>query len=382
MKRIAVLLVLVLATGCAPTSILKPVDSSQRDWLLSGAPMVGNDDHKLQLPDDHVFELTDAMKRFAHSAIHNQINDEARLNALVDSLLKPQGLGLTYDGDATYSAREAFEHRRANCLSFTTLFVPMARYLGFDAKYYEVRIPPVWDLQQVDTLVLYKHVNAVVPLNSKYTKVIDINMQDFDNSYPHRFISDQMAEAQYYNNRAMDFLGKGKYTDALRYQLKALNLQPDVSFLWSNLATLYNRSGHSEAAELAYRKALEIDPSDLVAISNAARLYRAMGRIEVAAELDQQAEKFRSRNPYYQYVLAIRALGDKDYYNAEQYAQKAIKLYPKEHRFYFLLGVIYDQEGDHIKASKNWQEAMKLATSQAQISRYRHKIEVLSSMSS
>lgn len=381
MIRILVLLVAVAVSGCAPTSLLKPVDSSQRAWLLSGAPLTGRDAQKPKLPDDHVFALTAEMKRFVREAVRGQPNDEARLNALVNSLLKPWGLDVQYDGEATYPARGVFLHHRANCLSFTTLFVPLARYLGFSANYYEVKIPAVWNLEQKNTLVLYKHVNAVVPMSPSYKKIVDINMEAFDTSYPQHVIPDKLAEAQYYNNRAMDYLSHRNFKDALRYQLKALSLQPDKSFLWSNLATLYNRSGHRRAAELAYRIAVNANPEDLVAMSNAARLYQSMGRKKLAAALRERAQRFRNRNPYYQYVLALKALGNNDYYLAEKYAHKAIRLYPKEHRFYFLLGVIYEQEGDHIEANKNWKKAMNLA-SKAQVSRYRHKIDMLQSMNS
>lgn len=381
MIRILVLLLAVAVSGCAPRSLLKPVDATQRAWLRSGAPLVGQDAAKPTLPDDHVFALTDEMKRFARQSMRGQLTAEARLNALVDALLKPNGLDIKYNGQATYSARGVFAHHQANCLSFTTLFVPLARYLGFHANYYEVEIPAVWNLEQNNTLVLYKHVNAIVSLAPDNKKVVDINMEAFDSSYPQKIISDKLAEAQYYNNRAMDYLSHRNFQNALRYQLKALSLQPEESFLWSNLATLYSRSGDRRAAELAYRVALNINPEDLVAISNAARLYESMGRKELAASLRERAKRFRSRNPYYQYVLALKALGDSNYYLAEKYARKAIRLYPREHRFYFLLGVIYQHEGDYIEASKSWKKAMNLA-SKAQESRYRHKIDVLQSMNS
>jgi tetratricopeptide (TPR) repeat protein len=381
MIRILVLLVAVAVSGCAPTSVLKPVDTSQRAWLLSGAPLSGQDAQTPQLPDDHIFALTGEMKQFARQAVRGQPNDEARLNALVSALLKPSGLDVQYDGEATYPARGVFSQHKANCLSFTTLFVPLARYLGFSASYYQVEIPAVWNLEQKNTLVLYKHVNAVVSMSPGYKKVIDINMEAYDTSYPQRIISDKLAKAQYYNNRAMAYLGDRKYMDALRYQLKALSLQPRESFLWSNLATLYNRSGHRRAAEMAYRVALHENPDDLVAISNAARLYESMGRTKLAASLRERAERSRSRNPYYQYVLALKALGNSNFNLAQKYARKAIRLYPREHRFYFLLGVIYEHEGDHIEADKSWKKAMHLA-SQAQVTRYRHKIDVLQSMNS
>ena len=253
----------------------------------------------------------------------------------------------------------------------------MARYLGINAVFNEVEVPPVWGLQNSNILVLYRHVNALVRLRGAQSKIVDINLADYDTSYKQRRIPDRLAVAQYYNNRAIALLEQERYEDSLRYLAKALSLEPGVSYLWSNLGALYRRAGRPEAAELAYRNALEKDPGDMLAISNAARLYRFLGDIERAQVLEKKVKYYRERNPYYQYHMALTAFLAKDYPRARDFVTTAIHIYPREHRFYFLLGAIYQLTGETDLARRNLDKAIELATDQQQISRYRRKFDML-----
>ena len=48
-----------------------------------------------------------------------------------------------YD-EITRTASETFRARRGNCLSFSNMFVAMARDVGLDVQFQEVEIPPDW----------------------------------------------------------------------------------------------------------------------------------------------------------------------------------------------------------------------------------------------
>ena len=48
------------------------------------------------------------------------------------------GLGITYDDQATSSVAEAYATRKANCLTFTLLFLALAREAGLNAYPQEV----------------------------------------------------------------------------------------------------------------------------------------------------------------------------------------------------------------------------------------------------
>lgn len=322
--------------------------------------MFGEDAAPLVMPDDRVMELSPEMSAFAHRVVPAGAADNIKLRELLRAVLHQGPPGLEYDATATYTAQEVFSRRRANCLAFTNFVIALMREVGLKVHYNEVDVPYTWDMSNSSTLIMYKHINAIVKIPNKPDKVVDIAMEEYDSSYKQRKISDPLALAQHYNNRAMEFLEQQSYTEAVRYMVKALSIEPDVSYFWSNLGSIYRRSDRLEAAELAFRLALQHDPSDLTAISNAARLYEHLGEQETALALHERAEYFRKINPYYRYRQGLEAFAEREYLLALEHTSAAIRLYDKEHRFYNLQSEIYSHLGNDMQAEENRLKASSL----------------------
>ena len=378
---LTIILLLMCLSGCAVNSPIpgRPVTAAQQAWLLSGKPVLGEDATPLVMPDDAVMDLSPEMVAFVDRLVPARADDRTRLRALLTAIMHPGALGIEYEAGATYTAQEVFSRRRANCLAFTNFVVALMREVGLKVHYNEVEVPYVWDMSDNSTLILYKHINAIVRLRNLPDKVVDIAMEEYDTSYKQRKIPDTLALAQHYNNRAMEFLVQDNYPEAIRYMAAALDIEPDVSYFWSNLGAVYRRSGRLEAAELAYRLALQHDPSDLVAVSNAARLYDQMGERETAQALHERAEYFRKINPYYRYRQGLDAFARHEYLFALEHTGAAIRYYNKEHRFYFLQGAIYSRLGNDKLAEKNLLKAISLTDDTKQNSRYRRKMDLLRS---
>ena len=376
---LTITIVLMCLSGCAVNSPVpgRPVTAAQQAWLLSGKPVLGEDAAPLVMPDDGVMDLSPEMVAFVNRLVPAKADDRIRLRALLTAIMHPGALGLEYEAGATYIAQEVFTRRRANCLAFTNFAVALMREVGLKVHFNEVDVPYVWDMSGNSTLVLYKHINAVVRLRNMPDKVIDIAMEEYDTSYKQRKIPDTLALAQHYNNRAMEFLMQDNHPEAIRYMAAALAIEPGVSYFWSNLGAVYRRSGRLDAAELAYRLALQHNLSDLVAISNAARLYDQLGERETAQALHDRAEYFRKINPYYRYRQGLDAFARHEYLLALEHTSAAIRYYNKEHRFYFLRGSIHGRLGNDRQAEKNLLKAISLADNAKQNSRYRHKLEQL-----
>lgn len=370
-------LCLVLA-ACGGIPVAGRVPPEQRAALLEGRSL-RPDGTPLVLPDDTVMSLSPEMARFAEQAVDGIHSERARIRALTAALISPALLGINYDAGATLTAEQTFRTARANCLSFTTLLVLMARHVGLEARFNEVDVPPIWDMQSEETLVLYRHVNALLKTDRGGRQVVDLDTEQYDTSFRQRAISDRLAIAQYFNNRAMEYLFDGQIAEAHRYLAKAVEVDGHASYFWSNLGAVYERAGDRVAAEQAYRIALEIDPGDLVAMGNAARLYAAMGRSELAAELEARTQRYRMRNPYYRYRLGVRAYLAGDFESARREAQAAVGMHRQEHRFHFLLGVAYRELGDLERARASFDEAVTLTSDDRQIRRYRHKVDMLMS---
>lgn len=376
-KYLFIFLFSIQLSGCVTTRVTEDVNEIDKQWLLTTGPLLGNEDLPLDLPEKDLLSLSPEMKKFADSIKYSTVSDEWALRELVNAIHHNGYMGIKFAPEATYTAQEAFLHGKANCLAFTKVVVALARHMGLRASFNEVDTPSVWDLQNESTLVLYKHVNAVIRLRDGTRHVVDINMEDYDISYSQRKISDKLAGAQYYNNRAMELLSSDNHFDAFRYLVRALELAPRASYLWSNLGSIYRRAGKLNAAELAYRVAIQEDPGNHLAISNAARLYRQLGDTDRAEKLLAKAERFRKNNPYYRYKLAMKSYLKNDFDSAMENIHAAIKLYKKEHRFYFLLGAIYRHAGDYDRAEENLDKAIDLSFIPEQRSIYLRKKELL-----
>jgi Flp pilus assembly protein TadD len=368
---------LSVLSGCATAPVAGRLSAAEEAWLLEGASLLADDGSATRLPDEPLLVISPEMEKFAEAAVEGHRAHRNRIRALLAALVSPGVLGITYDAAAALTPMETFRQRRANCLSFTMLYVLLARHVGLRAAFNEVDVPPIWDMKNSETLLLYKHVNAILKTEWHKRQVIDLDMEEYDFSYPQREISDRLAEAQYFNNRAMEYMFEGRLSDARRYVAKAISLEPGVSYFWGNLGSLYWRAGDTRAAELAFRKAMDVDPADSTAISNAARLYATLGQVEIARQLEEQVAYHRHRNPYYRYQQGLNAFVEGDFDSAREHALAAIDAHGREHRFHFLLGAAYSQLGDQARARESFDRAVELSIDDEQISLYRHKIDVL-----
>jgi Flp pilus assembly protein TadD len=184
--------------------------------------------------------------------------------------------------------------------------------------------------------------------------------------------------AQFYNNRSVELRFQHHFADALRYQLRALQLTPQADFLWANLAGLYVLMDNAKAARIAIYQALSLDPSSMMDYNIAALVYDKSGQAQLAASYRNRAHYFLNQSPYYHYQLALAAIGQKRNDEAYDQIREAIELDPHEHRFYFLAAVILSQLGDLQLANNYMQTAIELAPTTAQAQRYQSKFARLS----
>lgn len=374
-SSLVLLLALTQFAGCASTGTSIGRDVSTREWLLSGAALAGYAGDTVLPGQDEIMFMDDSMKRLVEQAVAGQATARGKVRAMLDAIIKPSGLGLEYDPSASFTAREAFVERRANCMSFTLMVVAMLRHVGVETSFNVVEVPLLGDMRDESTLVFYKHINAIVqfPFDAGRA-VVDLDLDAYDVNYEQRVITDAAAVAQYYNNRAMEFLQQGNTRAAFPYLVKALTIEPEQSYFWSNLGALYQRSGNLQAAREAFEVALEENSNDLVAMSNAARLYAFLGETKRAEVLTRRVEHFRAHNPYYRYLLAVTAFRVSDYETARRELTEAIRLHKQEHLFHFLLGAVYEKLGMHEAALQSVNTALTLTTDEKQLARYKGKM--------
>jgi len=341
---------------------------------------MGNRAAQLSLPEDNIFEITPDMRDFLKMNFQSAGSNYFKLRKLIEAVMDKSLLGWEFDASKTYSAADTFYNKQGNCISYAIMMVVLGRELGVEMYFNEVEIPPTWDIQTEHTFVLFRHVNVLAKVDNK-RMVLGLDLEEYDSSYPQRIISDIAAEAHYYNNRGVDYLGVNDMEQAFLNFRKALMLQPNQAFIWGNLGVLYLRYGHYQEAEAALLHTLELDTSDITAISNLQLLYVKQGNTKLADYYKQEAEHSRLENPYYRYSMAKQLLDDNHPDLALKHIRWAIRKYGKEHRFHFLAAKIYARLGRQDDMEESLEQAAKLTEDKNNRLLYQSKIARLREIS-
>jgi tetratricopeptide (TPR) repeat protein len=310
-------------------------------------------------PIQDAFALDDEIRAFADGI--NDVSDPSfHVNGLLDAMKQHGLFALDYTDTATRTVSETFHERRGNCLSFTMLFVELARAVGLHARYQLVDVPPRWN-HDADLVVIANHVNAVVESRFEHDLIVDFNSADFRGDYPMRKISDDYAAALYYTNLGAEALLKRDFPSSFALFRKALSFRVDLAEPWVNLGVLYGRLGRYDYAEAAYLRALDADPRERSAVVNLVGVYTALGDTARAAEYRERVRSYQEINPYYHYARAQMAYADKRHEDALGELRRAIRLKDDDGAFYTLQGETLAALGRDADAAKSFKRARALA---------------------
>ena len=148
--RVLCLLSMVAAlsfAGCG-TSGFRNVTPKEFDTILRARGV-----RELVVP----FRVTEEMRIWLQEAVPPTQREDMRLTRLAEKLLPGGELDIAYERDANLTAAEVFEQQRANCLSFTLLFVGLAREVGVKAFFVQVRDIETYQ-REGDLVILSDHV--------------------------------------------------------------------------------------------------------------------------------------------------------------------------------------------------------------------------------
>lgn len=297
-----------------------------------------------------------------------------RLERLVAFMLAEDGLRIAYDEDATHSVAQTYATRRANCLSFTLLFVAMARAVGLDAGPQEIGETLSWR-QEGGTLYRNSHVNTGVRIDGRHYTVDVMGEQLIARDRPLP-VPDTRLLAHYFNNLAMATLAERDTAAGLPLMATALSLDGDYAPLWSNAGVLHLHSGDVAAAERAYARALLLDPEDDGALFNMIGLARRLGDARREAEFRRRLARVQQRDPLHQFMQAMDHERNGDYGRAIDHYLRAIRLHRGEHRFHAALARAYLKAGDTRRAGRALARAQALSAGSAHAA-YRAQLQEL-----
>jgi len=314
------------------------------------------------IPDADLLGMSPEMQDFVNRYSKRSSSEESKAWLLAYATMDPLLLDFKYDPQITSTAIEAFRERKGNCLTFSGMFVAMARSAGLKAYYQEVEIPPNWSNVN-DNLLVGKHVNAVA-YDKGQTYTVDVSRRKGREIERARRLSDAEAQAQYYNNLGADALIANDLALAYAYFRKGLENDLKLDYIWSNMGVILRRNGQTEDAILAYNTALQLNPDEIVALNNLHLIYTEDGDLEAAGKLEKRVDRTRRKNPYYMQHLAEGAIEEQRYSDAIELAKKAIRMDAGEYRFYYTLAQSQYLAGKVNLAQASLDQARKRAPDQ------------------
>ncbi len=356
--------IVTAASGCAlETDLRARGHLNYEPSLLTGERVFG-EEVPAQMPlSAPMIEPSAAMRAYVNDVVGDVHPSSQRFARLFHRLTADGYFKAVYSANRTLTAAEAFEARGGNCLSYTNMFVSLARAAGLDAHYQIVDVPPSWDAD-AGFLIRYTHINVLVrnvhmAHGERGEVVVDFNLVQPDPTYPHRQVSDAYAEALYYANKSVTLMRGDHPRQAFAHIRRAIEIAPQNPDLWINLGAFYATQQDFDSSIEAYNVALQIDPRNRTAFSGLARSYANSGNEEMAAVYEEKVRNYREHNPYYHYALAQAAYEHADYQSSLDHIDTAIGLRRNVARFHLLKGLVQYQLGQADEARRSLERAQR-----------------------
>lgn len=347
--------VLILG-GCSP-ELSDPANRTLQNIVLKSPYGVATDTDILQLPLE--------AKNLLAKRIPKYLPVKIRFERLVKLFNEPQHLALHYQHDTTLSVTDTFAQKRGNCLSFTQLFLAMARELNITARFQEIQIPPNWHRTE-DILTLYNHIVVFVRFGEKVFHV-DFGDVRTPSKTSGRIVTDTEARGMYFNNLGVKSLKRGAVEEAVRLFNRALILAPKMSFIWSNLGVSLLRLNLITEGQNAFEESLLLNPNQPTALANLNNFFVTnKSGDELRENLRKKLIRHQNRNPYYHYNLGKSALSNKSYALARKHFNKAIRYKKDEPFFHYDLAQSWLYLGQPRKALRSYKLAQSLTTDRDQ----------------
>ncbi|WP_269611001.1 tetratricopeptide repeat protein [Prochlorococcus marinus] len=161
-------------------------------------------------------------------------------------------------------------------------------------------------------------------------------------------------------NQALHFHSQGNITEAAKCYQKLINKGFREAFIFSNYGVILKDVGKLKEAELAQRKAIEINPYYAEAHSNLGNILRHIGELKEAELSTRKAIKIKPdyAEAYSNLGNILRHIGKSK--EAELSIRKAIEIKPDLSSAHLNLGILLRENGNNEEAIKSQKKALKL----------------------
>ena len=321
-----------------------------------------------QMRDEIVipFEIDDEIRQLARDVTRSAPTDGEKVRAIVDAITSLAGFSISYDWLSNKTAKEVFREGKGNCLAYTNLFVGMARAVGVEAVYADVKFTERVT-REAEIIVKSTHITAAVSVGSGST-LIDFTSNPERKYIGFKVIDDLEAIANFYNNQGFLY---GYFTESASagfdpqekememYRL-ALEILPNFAKSRNNLGVALRRRGRIDEAIEQYRLALEQDPRYVEARSNLGTAYYNQGLTEKALAEYRLASEYAGSDGYVHQRLGITLFRLGRYEEAIKQFRKALSKEAELADSQYYLGECYRSLGDEKKAIEAYEAALEI----------------------
>lgn len=317
----------------APPAVLLALPAFLAAWMLFGGAVLGQTEKLRQEIVDRGFDpeeitrplrLSEEMRTWTRTAIPHGGPDLDRIKILFEKLSYSDDFDFRYQPGYTGTVEEVFTTGKFDCLSFSLLFVSLAREMGLPAFFLNLKQDQ--DFQKVgDLVVVSRHLTAGYGTLGE-RRVLEFDLGPDVNYQIAEPISDLDALALFYSNRGAELLRAGDVAAAVANVKISVELAPELAQAWVNLGVAQRRLNDLPAEEEAYFRAIELERGNLPAYQNLITLQRLRGEEDAAAEMIDRLDRRRNRNPFTFLTLGDLSLEDGHLDEGETFYRRAFRL--------------------------------------------------------
>ena len=191
-------------------------------------------------------------------------------------------------------------------------------------------------------------------LSERYSEAEQMARQAIKNDSANAFAYDQLGVA-------LELRGIISGETQMAYQ-KAIQIEPEFALAYAHLGRLYRRLGKNDESAEAYRKAVQYS-TDVPTMILVADVMQSQQRYQESEQLLRRAIAQDPKNPTALYLLG-RALTTRNSFDeAEKVLKKSVEVSPNSLVAYTLLSSLYQRRGRYDEAEKVLNSALKIVSS-------------------
>jgi tetratricopeptide (TPR) repeat protein len=182
-----------------------------------------------------------------------------------------------------------------------------------------------------------------------------------------RLAKEREKDPQYQYEKAVVCMQAGLFDEAFKYLNQTLTLDPRHALALNLLGLAHMMKGNAAEAVKAFERCLAINSGFSEGHNNLGTAYQELGSLDRAEEEYQKAFAL-DQNYNASYNLAKLYFLKKNMDMALDYVRKSLQKYSRSVIAWNLQGLIYDEQGKLDEAISSYQEALKLAHDELNVS--------------